>query len=232
MDTITVLIVDAHTGFRGQLSKLLARQEEIQVVGNLGDALQVLGRVKTLQPDVLLLDVEMPTMGGLELLAKIRLKSPKTKICLLADFFEEDFIIRALQHGAQGYLLKTAAPTELFKAIHTTHAGELWAPRKLLTQVLENFGRTVNELQDIPPQIQEILTDREQEVVSWAVQGLTNKEIAAQLGVAEKTVKTHLQNIFRNLKIRRRVQLAAHPPYFASHSTDAAPVLLSRDGRA
>jgi DNA-binding NarL/FixJ family response regulator len=188
--------------------------------------------VKTLQPDILLLDVEMPTTGGLELLGKIRGKSPKTKICLLADCFEEDIIIGALQRGAQGYLLKTAAPTELIKAIHTTHAGELWAPRKLLTQVLENLRRTVNELQGTPSQIQETLTDREQEVVTWAVQGLTNKEIAARLGVSETTVKTHLQNIFRKLKVRRRVQLTAHSPHLASHPPAVAAAPLRRDRRA
>ena len=94
----------------------------------------MLSGVEALQPHILLLDVRMPKMGRLEFLAKIRAKSPRTKICILADSFEEDFITEALQYGARGYLLKTAPPVELVKAICTTYAGELWAHRKLLTR--------------------------------------------------------------------------------------------------
>jgi RNA polymerase sigma factor (sigma-70 family) len=211
MDSITVVIAEAHALFRQGLGRLLAQQEDIQVVGEAADGLQVLSRVAALRPDILLLDVRIPKMGGLEVLANIRARSPRTKILILADFVTEEFIARALQHGAQGCLLKTARPMELVRAICTTRSGELWVPRKLLTRLLENLRQRIDELQGSLSAMREALSDREQEVVLWAMQGMTNKEIAAQLGISAKTVKTHLQNVFRKLKVSRRVQLLRVP---------------------
>jgi RNA polymerase sigma factor (sigma-70 family) len=206
MEPITVLIADAHALLRQRLSRSLA-QEDIRVVGEAADGRQVLSRVEALQPHILLLDVRMPKLGGLAGLPKIRAKSPRTKTLFLTDFFEEEFIARALQRGAQGCLLKTASALELVKAVRTIYAGELWAQRKLLTRVLENLRQRIDELQGYLSWVREVLTAREREVVTWAVEGMTNKEIATQLGISEKTVKTHLQNVFRKLKVSRRVQL-------------------------
>jgi LuxR family transcriptional regulator of csgAB operon len=104
-------------------------------------------------------------------------------------------------------MLKTAPAMELVKAVRTIYAGELWARRKLLTRVLEHSRQRIDELQGYLSWVREVLTAREQEVVTWAVEGMTNKEIATQLGISEKTVKTHLQNVFRKLQVSRRVQL-------------------------
>jgi DNA-binding NarL/FixJ family response regulator len=211
MHPVTVVIADAHTLFRQELGRFLAQQENIQVVGEAENGLQVLSRVEALQPDILLLDVRMFKTGGLEVLANIRAKSPRTKILILADLFKEEFIARALQHGAHGCLLRTAQPAELVRAICTTQSGELWAPRKLLTQLLEHLRQRLEELQGPLSAMSEALSEREQEVVSWAVQGMTNNEIAVQLGISAKTVKTHLQNVFRKLNVSRRVQLLRVP---------------------
>jgi DNA-binding NarL/FixJ family response regulator len=223
MDPITVLIADAHALLRQRLSRSLAQHEDIQVVGDAANGRQVLSGVKALQPHILLLDVRMPKLGGLVGLPIIRAKSPRTKTLFLTDFFEEEFIARALQRGAQGCSLKTAPPIELVKAVRTTHAGELWAPRQFLSRVVESFRQRIDELQGPLSRMQEVLTDREQEVAAWAVQGMTNKEIAAQLGISAKTVKTHLQNVFRKLKVSRRVQLSALSPHLASTAPRAAP---------
>ena len=147
MDLITVLIADAHAIFRERLSRFLAQQQDIQVIGEATDGRQVLRRVEAFQPHILLLDVRMPNMDGLEVVPKIRARSPRTKNLILADYFAEDFIARALQGGMHGCLLKTALPTELVKVIRTIHAGEFWVPRRLLTQVVENLRHRVNELQ-------------------------------------------------------------------------------------
>ena len=212
MDLITVLIADAHAILRQGLSRFLAQQQDMQVIGEATDSRQVLRRVEALQPHILLLDVRMPNMDGLEVLPKIRARSPRTKILILADYFAEDFIARALQGGMHGCVLKTALPTELVKVIRTIHAGEFWVPRRLLTQVVENLRHRVDELQGSAWKLRDILSEREQEVVIWAVQGMTNKEIAAQLGISPKTVKTHLQNVFRKVNVRRRIQLSALSP--------------------
>jgi DNA-binding NarL/FixJ family response regulator len=223
MDPITVLIADAHAVLRERLSSFLMQQHEIQVVGEAMDGGQVLNRVETLQPHILLLDLQMPKMGGLEVLPHIRTKSPRTKILIRAEYFEEDFIARGLQDGVRGCVLKSAPPMELVKAIRTTHAGEFWVPRKLLTRVVEDLRLRVTELQGAAWQLGDVLSEREQEVVMWAVQGMTNKEIAVQLGISAKTVKTHLQHVFRKVKVRRRVQLSALAPHLASSLAHAAP---------
>jgi DNA-binding NarL/FixJ family response regulator len=222
MDSITVLIADAHALMRQRLSRFLMQQHDIQVVGEATDGRQVLSGVEALQPHILLLDPRMPMLGGLTVLPHIRAKSPRTKTLFLTDFFEEEFIARALQRGAQGCLLKTAPATELVKAIRTIYAGELWAQRKLLTRVLENLCQRIDELQGYLSWVREVLTAREREIVTWAVEGMTNKEIATQLGISDKTVKTHLQNVFRKLKVSRRVQLLCFR--HSSPPPPAAPV--------
>jgi RNA polymerase sigma factor (sigma-70 family) len=232
MDLITVFIAEAHVVLRQGLKRFLVQQQDMQVVGEAMDGRQVLRRVEALQPDLLLLDLRMPKLDGLAVLPRICAKSPRTRILLLADFFEEEFIARALQVGVHGCVLKTALPTELVKAIRATHAGELWAPRKLLTQVVENLRQRMDEWEGSLSKMWGTLTDREQEVIIWAAQGMTNQEIATELGISAKTVKTHLQNVFRKLNVRRRV----HLPRFRLTSLPPPAVLppsaLRREGRA
>jgi DNA-binding NarL/FixJ family response regulator len=223
MDVITVLIADAHTLLRRTLRRFLAQQQNIRVVGEAANSRQALSRLEALQPHILLLGMRMPKMEGLKVLPRIRAKSPRTKILLVADSFEEDFIASALQDGVHGYVLTTTSPTELAKVICTIHAGEFWVQRKLLTQVVSNLRQRVDELEGSPSKLLDVLSDREHEVVIWAAHGMTNNEIATQLGISAKTVKTHLQNVYRKLNIRRRIQLSALSPYLASHTPGAAP---------
>jgi DNA-binding NarL/FixJ family response regulator len=206
MKEITVLIADDHSLFREGLRMLLEREPDIRVVGEATDGAQILDLAEALEPDILLLDVQMPH-NGLAVLPKIRDKSPKTKVLIVSGFDEEEFITTALEHGAKGYLLKTLTPADLVKAIRATHAGELWVERRVVTQVLEDLLQKVARLQRPFPENRKPLTGREQEVVKWAIQGMTNKEIAAQLGISEKTVKAHLSNIFGKLNVSRRLQL-------------------------
>ena len=207
MNQIRVLIADDHALFREALHLLLEQEGDIKVVGQATDGNQALSMTETLQPDILLLDVRMPGIGGLEVLPKIRAKSTRTKVLILSGYSEDNFIVEALQQGAKGYLSKTLTRGDILKAIRTTLAGELWAERKMLTQTLESLLQKVNELHRPFHENFEALTERELEVVKWVIQGMTNKEIATKLGISEKTVKTHLRNIFSKLKITRRLQL-------------------------
>lgn len=223
MDVITVLIADAHTLLRRTLRRFLAQQRNIRIVGEAANSCQALSRLEALQPHILLLGMRMPKMEGLKVLPRIRAKSPRTKILLVADSFEEDFIASALQDGVHGCVLTTTSPAELAKVICTNHAGEFWVQRKLLTQVVSNLRQRLDELEGSPSKLLDVLSDREHEVVIWAAHGMTNNEIATQLGISAKTVKTHLQNVFRKLNIRRPVQLSALSPYLAAHTPGAAP---------
>jgi DNA-binding NarL/FixJ family response regulator len=207
MNQITVLIADDHALFREGLHMLLALEEDIKVVGEAADGLEALSMVEALQPNILMLDVRMPELSGLDVLPKIRAKSPGTKVLILSAFVDDDLIVEALQLGAKGYLTKTLNRADLLKAIRATHAGELWAERRVLTQTLEDLLERVNNLHGSIPPTQEALTEREREIVKWVIEGMTNKEIASQLGISEKTVKTHLSNIFSKLKISKRLQL-------------------------
>jgi len=211
MKPITVLIADDHALYREGLRMLLAQDRGIMVVGEATDGLKALSLTKSLQPDILLLDVRMPELDGLEALPKIRENSPRTKVLVLSGFREDEFIARALELGAKGYLLKTLTHKDILKAIHATHAGELWAERKVLAAVFETMVHSrLNGPHLRLPDLRQHLTEREQEIVKYVIQGLMNKEVAAQLGISDATVKTHLRNIFSKLKVSRRLQLLLH----------------------
>ena len=208
---IRVLIASAHALFREGLCLALAQQEDIHVIGEAADGPQTLCLAEALQPDILLLDVQQPQVGELELLSLLRARSPRTHVLILTGVLEDVCIAKALQQGAMGYLLKTATQRDLVRAIHAIDAGELWVQRKVLTEVLEYMRQMLRELQGLPIEWQEMLTDREREVVTWVMRGRTNKEIAMQLAISEKTVKAHLRNIFPKLKVSRRAQLCGVP---------------------
>ncbi len=231
MDPINVVIADAHALFGRQLIRFLEQQGDIQVIAKVVHGHQLLSVVEVLQPDILLLDVQMPKIGGLTGLPKIRAKSSKTKILILTDCIEEELIVRSLQHGAVGCLLANASPMELVKSVRTTYAGELWAQRKLVTYVVESLCQRLDELQRYLSWGREVLTSREHEVVTWTTEGMTNKEIAVQLGISEKIVKTHLQNVFRKLHVRRRVHLPRFRLTSLPPPAGAPPNALRREDR-
>ena len=207
MNQIRVLIADDHDLFREGLRMLLAQDRGIMVVGEATDGFKALSLTESLQPDILLLDVRMPELGGLEVLPKIRATCPMTKVLILSGFPEDEFIASALELGAKGFLLKTLTHKDLLKAIHATYAGELWAERKVLAAVFETMLYRLKGPSLRRPDPRQPLTEREQEIVEHVIQGMTNKEVATQLGISDATVKTHMTNIFSKLKISRRLQL-------------------------
>lgn len=209
MDPISVLIVDDQTLFREGLRMLLVQEPTISMVGT-ADSNQAAGMIGALQPDVLLLAVNTPELSALDALPLIRKKSPRTRVLILSGFADHELMAGALQLGAKGYVSKTLCPDELIKAIRAIHGGENWAERKVIARVLESLCQKTQEAYRSLSETQEALTDREQDVVKWVTQGMTNKEIAARLNISDKTVKTHLSNIFSKLKVSRRLQLALH----------------------
>jgi two-component system, NarL family, response regulator DegU len=208
LDRITILIADGHSLLRRRLKTILAEQQDIQVVGE-GMEGPLLSRVEACEPHILLLDLRLPRLNVLKMLARIHAKSLQTKVLLLAEYFTEDFVTKALQDGVHGFVPITTSATDLVKAIRAVCAGEFWVQRRLLTGVVKNLRQRVDKLEGFPTELRAVLSDRESEVVIWAMQGMTNKQIAARLGISPKTVKTHLRNIFRKVSVSRRAQLSA-----------------------
>ncbi|MDE2059481.1 MAG: response regulator transcription factor [candidate division NC10 bacterium] len=207
MRRISVLIADDHARFREGIRALLAQAHDIQVVGEAADGPEALRMAEALQPDILLLDTQIPRLGGLGVLPQIHKTSPRTNVLILSECSEGEFASRALQQGAKGYLSKSRNHQDIVKAIRVTRAGEIWAERKVLAKTLEGLLQKTQGMNLSLSEMREALTDREQEIVKWVMQGMTNKEIAAQLGISDNTVKTHLGNIFGKLKVTRRLQL-------------------------
>jgi DNA-binding NarL/FixJ family response regulator len=141
----------------------LARADDIRVVGEASDGPEALSLAAALQPDILLLDIKMPGPTGLEVLPTIQVQSPRTKVLIVSGFLEDKFLIEALGRGAKGYLLKTATHKHLVKAVRALHAGEIWAERKMLTQLLESLLRKLSDLYGPLSEAHASLTDRERE---------------------------------------------------------------------
>ena len=203
---IRVLIADDHAVVRQGLRTFLALQEEIEVVGEAADGEQAVEAVERLAPDIALIDLVMPRLDGIAAIERIRAASPSTRVIVLTSFVDEDRMVPAVRAGASGYLLKDVQPQELVRAIRTVHGGEALLHPSVVAKLMETVagdGRAA----PAPP---ELLTDREREVITLIAGGLSNKRIALELGVSEKTVKTHVSNILGKLDLTDRTQAALY----------------------
>ena len=202
---IRVVIADSHQLFRTGLRLILDSEAGIALGGEAADGLETIEVVSTIQPDVLLLDISLPGTNGIGVLQTLKEKSPATKPLLLVTTRDEGLIFTSLRAGAKGYLLKDTTVANLTKAIQAVHEGELWVERNLLARFVE--AETTAEVQEENRQdgTQQALTKREGEILRLLTSGGTNKEIAQALFISEKTVKCHLNNIFRKLNFTRRL---------------------------
>jgi DNA-binding NarL/FixJ family response regulator len=207
--TIAVLLVDDQELFRAGVSVIVEAQEDLTVVGEAENGREALDRVEALEPDVVLMDIRMPEMDGVE--ATRQLFSPERaarrtkplRVVVLTTFNLDDQAAAAIRYGASGFLLKDATPGQLTDAIRTVHAGNaVLAPTDLTTLISGEF----RERRALPPGYAD-LTDKELEVLAAVAQGLSNTEIAASIFVSESTVKTHVGSILRKLDLRDRVQI-------------------------
>ena len=201
---IRVLVADDHAVVRQGLRTFLELQEDVEVVGEAVDGEEALVAVERLAPDVVLLDLVMPRLGGVEALGRIRELSPRTRVLVLTSFADDDKLLPAVRAGAAGYLLKDVEPQELLRAIRTVHGGEGLLDPAVTARVMEEAAARGNRVPAHP------LTDRELEVLRLIASGHANKRIARDLGVAEKTVKTHVSNILAKLGVSDRTQAALY----------------------
>ncbi|MFZ4720253.1 MAG: response regulator [Ilumatobacteraceae bacterium] len=199
---IRVLVVDDHVIVRNGLAQLLATSDQFELVGTAGDGRQALGMVESLQPDVVLMDLSMPEMDGVQATSAINRSWPNTKIVILSSFSEHQRVLAALDAGAEGYVLKHADPEQILAAIDAAYRGG--AP------IDPQVARVLLDVQrgNVAGPARSPLTDREEEVLRLVQSGLANKQIGRQLGISERTVKAHLTKIFSALGVSDRTQAA------------------------
>jgi len=204
-DLIRVLVVDDHVIVRRGIRALLATVDGVEVVGEAQDGQEALERVDTLRPDVILLDLLMPRMDGIEVTRRVIAENPKARILVLTSFAADDKVFPAVKAGALGYLLKDTGPEALVRAIHQVYRGESSLSPIIARKVLEELSRPARR-----PLTAEPLTAREVDVLQVVAQGKSNQEIAADLMISEATVRTHVSNILGKLHLASRTQAALY----------------------
>ena len=205
MEKRRVLLADDHILFRKGLAQLLATQPDFQVVGEANDGEEALAKARELMPDLILLDINMPRCDGREATRRIKAELPYVVIVMLTVSDDEQDLFAAIKNGAQGYLLKKIEPAELFEQLRGLARGEAALSRLMANKILREFTRKPDAVEE-----QAELTPREQQVLQLVARGMTNREIAEHLVVAENTVKNHLRNILAKLHLENRVQAATY----------------------
>lgn len=206
-EKIKVLIVDDHQVVRQGLRTFLELHEDISIVGEAEDGRQAVELVNQLAPDVVLMDLVMPHMDGITATQQIMASGSTTKVIALTSFSEDDKVFPAIQAGAASYLLKDVSPDNLVEAIRAVHRGEARLHPDITRKLMQQVSHKRNEIQESSV---EQLTEREIEVLRLVARGRSNREIAEDLFISEKTVKTHISNILGKLNLDQRTQLVIY----------------------
>jgi DNA-binding NarL/FixJ family response regulator len=201
---IRLIIVDDHQIVRAGLQQLLETEPDLSVVASAGDGSRALALIAEHRPDLVLMDLSMPVMDGVEATWRVKAEFPDTRILVLSSYGDEDHVVRALEAGADGYLLKHSDPEQLLRAIRDVLAGGAPLSAQVSRVLLESRRRRPSAGSSSGAE----LTDRETDVLHLVMQGLANKQIAIRLGIAERTVKAHLSNIFQRLDVTDRTSAA------------------------
>lgn len=200
-----ILIADDHELLREGIRLILARNDDMEVVGEAADGKEAVDMVRQLSPDVVLMDIAMPGLGGLEATLEIKQVSPGTKILVLTQYEDREYIFRFLKAGASGYVLKKAAGHQLLSAIRAIHSGGSFLDPSIAPQVIQGYlGQAEGKL---PEDTYDRLSDREKQVLKLIAEGQTSKQIADLLCLSIKTVMTHRNNIMEKLAIHNRADL-------------------------
>src|SRR5262245_7033681 len=215
---IRIVVADDHPIFRDGLCRLLALEEDFEVVAQASDGREVLEVLQQLEPDILLLDLKMPGLDGLGTLQRLQQAKNKTRIIVLTASDDKNEFVQAMKLGTSGIVLKQTATELLIKSIRKVHAGEIWLDSHTTAAVIRQF--VANEEPAIAPPIpapaaprereRSPLSQREREIVALVAQGFKNKEMAEKMFISEQTVKNHLHNIFDKLGVSDRLELALY----------------------
>jgi DNA-binding NarL/FixJ family response regulator len=208
-EPIRILLVDDHAVVREGLRAFLALQDGFEIVGEAADGEEAVQRAAELEPDVILMDLVMPTLDGVSAMRELRRRggrAAKAKVIVLTSFLDDDRLLPALEAGAAGYLLKNSQPTELARAVRAAQAGEAIIDPTAAARLVGVLSDSDRGRRGATPLDQ--LTDREREVLALIAQGRANKRIALELGISEKTVKNHVGHVLAKLGVTDRTQAA------------------------
>lgn len=200
-EKIQVMIVDDHPVVRQGIKSLLGEEDDIQVVGEAVNGRDALSKVESLRPDVILMDLVMPEMSGIEAIERITAIHPDARILVMTSFAADDKVFPSIKAGALGYLLKDSDPEDLIRMIRQVFRGELSIHPTIARKVIQELNHPAKE-----PLTPSPMTEREVEILQLLAQGMENKAIAAKLVVRDATVRTHVSNILRKLQLANRVQ--------------------------
>jgi NarL family two-component system response regulator LiaR len=217
---IRVLITDDHSIVRKGIRALLATEPDIEVVGEAGDGVEAAAQAQALAPDVILMDLVMPKVDGIEATRRILAQQPGMRILVLTSFAADDKVFPAIKAGALGYLLKDSGPDELVQAIHQVYRGEPSLEPSIARKVLLELSQPPKT-----PLTAEPLTEREVDVLRLVAQGRSNRDIAEELVITEMTVRTHVSNILSKLHLASRTQAALYALREGLASLDDVPSL-------
>jgi DNA-binding NarL/FixJ family response regulator len=208
MSRVSVLLVDDQPLFREGLRTLLSVEPGIEVLGEAGDGEAAVQQARRLRPQVVLMDMRMPVLDGVEATRRLRAETPESRVIVLTTFDDDEEVFDALRAGAVGYLLKDATRDKLVEAIRSAARGESFLQPSVAAKVVAEFSRLAPGRHVAPATLVEPLSERELEVLRCLGQGMSNKEIAAELGIAEGTAKNHMTNILGKLGVLDRTQAA------------------------
>jgi two-component system, NarL family, response regulator LiaR len=204
-DKISVLIVDDHPIVREGLYALISTEPTMKIVGAASNGMDAIRMVAELKPDVILLDLIMEPMSGIEVIQHIKADYPNSRILALTSFSEDDIVFPAIKAGALGYLLKDSAPNDLLQAVYNVYNGILSLAPSIALKVIQEIDRTTGRVST-----SHILTDRELVILKYVAQGLANQEIATLLVISERTVRNHVGSILTKLHLANRTQAALY----------------------
>lgn len=205
-EPIQVLIADDHPVVRKGLRLLLNSEPGLHVVGEATDGIEAVELYQQLRPDVLLLDLQMPRKGGLDVIKELRQDYPKARILVLTSFSDDEKVFAAIKAGAMGYLMKDASPENIIQSIHELHQGRPSLHPDVAYKLMRELNRPTP---DLPP-TDEPLTGREVDILRYVAKGLSNQQIADQLVISERTVRTHISHILDKLHLANRTQAALY----------------------
>jgi two-component system, NarL family, response regulator LiaR len=205
MSTIRVLIVDDHAVVREGLRTFLELQDGIQIVGEAADGEYAIEQALELSPDVILMDLVMPRLDGVGAMRELRARGSEARVIVLTSFLDDERLLPAIQAGAAGYLLKDVEPAELARAVRAAHAGDAILDPTVAARVVRAIADGATPAVPLAP---ERLTRREHEVLTLIARGYSNKRIAFELGISEKTVKAHVGHLLAKLGVADRTQAA------------------------